>query len=115
VFAFCDQYNALPRRRPLVAVPSSYSSVTEEELSERGVNVVIYANQLLRSAYPAMVRTAKVILQQHRSAECDADLLPIKDILELIPITGVGGRIPSRAVTPGAEAVLAPAVVETLQ
>lgn len=87
IFQFCELYNQLENRKPLVAVPSSYSSTTEQELEERGVNVVIYANQLLRSAYPAMVSTAKSILTYQRSAECDSNMLPIKDILELIPGT----------------------------
>lgn len=87
IFEFCRLYNTLDNRKPLVAVPSSYNTVIEEELQEHGVNVVIYANQLLRSAYPAMMKTAKSILEHHRSAECDADMLPIKDILELIPGT----------------------------
>lgn len=87
VFEFCRLYNKLPNRKPLVAVPSSYNKVTEEELQEHGVNIVIYANHLLRSAYPAMVNTAKSILQHHRAAECDSQLLPINDILELIPGT----------------------------
>lgn len=87
IFAFCDRYSSLPYRRTLVAVPSSYNMVTEDDLSARGVNVVIYANHLLRSAYPAMINTAKSILIHKRSAECDSQLLPIKDILELIPGT----------------------------
>jgi phosphoenolpyruvate mutase len=87
IFEFCDRYRKLPNRKTLVAVPSSYNTVTEDELIARGVNVVIYANHLLRSAYPAMVATAKSILAYQRSAECDANLLPIKDILELIPGT----------------------------
>jgi phosphoenolpyruvate phosphomutase len=87
IFEFCDRYAQLPNRKILVAVPSSYNTVTEDELIARGVNVVIYANHLLRSAYPAMVNTAKSILTHQRSAECDAQLLPIKDILELIPGT----------------------------
>jgi phosphoenolpyruvate mutase len=87
IFDFCGRYAQLPNRKTLVAVPSSYNSVTEDELAARGVNVVIYANHLLRSAYPAMVNTAKLILSHQRSAECDAQMLPIKDILELIPGT----------------------------
>lgn len=87
VFEFCKLYNTLPNRKTLVAVPSSYNSVTEEELQAHGINIVIYANQLLRSAYPAMVCTAKSILTHRRSAECDSQMLPIKDILELIPGT----------------------------
>lgn len=87
IFAFCDFYSTLPNRKPLVVVPSSYNQVTEDELQARGVNIVIYANQLLRSAYPAMVDTAKSILTHQRSAECDERMLSIKDILELIPGT----------------------------
>ncbi|UYO00437.1 MAG: phosphoenolpyruvate mutase [Devosia sp.] len=85
IFEFCRRYNELPNRKTLVAVPSSYNKVTEEELAENGVNLVIYANQLLRSAYPAMVATAKSILTHHRSAEADANMMPIGEILELIP------------------------------
>ncbi|WP_213994621.1 phosphoenolpyruvate mutase, partial [Arsukibacterium sp.] len=85
VFEFCARYNKLENRKPLVAVPSSYNKVTEQELIDNGVNIVIYANQLLRSAYPAMMKTAQSILQHGRSAEVDADMMPIKEILELIP------------------------------
>lgn len=87
VFEFCKLYAALPNKKALVAVPSSYNKVTEDELMSHGVNIVIYANQLLRSAYPAMMETAKSILLHSRSAECDARMLPIKEILELIPGT----------------------------
>lgn len=87
IFEFCKRYATLPNRKPLVAVPSSYNQVTEDQLQEHGVNIVIYANQLLRSAYPAMMNTAKSILTHQRSAECDTDMLSIKEILELIPGT----------------------------
>jgi phosphoenolpyruvate phosphomutase len=85
IFAFCREYNKLEIRKPLVAVPSSYNKVTEEELCDHGVNVIIYANHLLRSAYPAMVATAKSILQHNRSAEADSQMMSISEILELIP------------------------------
>ena len=87
IFEFCRLYNRLDNRKTLVVVPSSYNTVTEDELQDHGVNIVIYANQLLRSAYPAMLKTAQSILEHKRSAECDTDMLPIKDILELIPGT----------------------------
>lgn len=87
IFEFCERYNKLENRKPLVVVPSSYNSTTEQELSDRGANVIIYANQLLRSAYPAMLETAQSILTHQRSAECDANMMPIKQILELIPGT----------------------------
>lgn len=87
IFAFCDRYAQLENRRPLVVIPTSYNQVTEKELIDHGANIVIYANQLLRAAYPAMMETAKSILEHRRSSEVDADLLPIKDILELIPGT----------------------------
>jgi phosphoenolpyruvate phosphomutase / 2-hydroxyethylphosphonate cytidylyltransferase len=85
IFEFCRRYNQLENRRPLVAVPSSYHNVTEDELAQNGVNIVIYANQLLRSAYPAMLATARSILEDQCSAGCDARMLPLNEILELIP------------------------------
>ena len=85
IFEFCEKYAALENKKILVVVPSSYNSVYESELVAKGVNVVIYANQLLRSAYPAMVNTATSILENGRSAEVDQNMMPIKQILELIP------------------------------
>lgn len=87
IFEFCNRFKSFEFRVPLIAVPSSYNSVTEQELAERGVNIVIYANHLLRSAYPAMVKTAESILKNGRSLEADSELMSIKDILELIPGT----------------------------
>jgi len=87
IFTFCRIYNEFSRRVPLIAVPSSYNSVTEDELVNHGVNVVIYANQLLRAAYPAMMSTATSILLHQRSLEADNQLLSIGEILDLIPGT----------------------------
>jgi len=87
VFEFCKQYSSFKKKPPLIAVPSSYNRVTENELFQHGVNIVIYANHLLRASYPAMISTAKSILTHSRSYEIDAQLLPIKEILELIPVT----------------------------
>lgn len=87
VLEFCRLYRELENRRTLVAVPTSYNAITEQELADAGVNIVIYANHLLRAAYPAMVKAAKSILVHQRSAEADADLMPIKNVLELIPGT----------------------------
>ena len=87
IFEFCNKYNNFKNRKPLVVVPSSFNSVTESELQSHGVNIVIYANHLLRSAYPAMSATAQSILKHNRSLECDDTLLSIKKILELIPGT----------------------------
>lgn len=87
IFEFCDAYRQLPNRKPLVVVPSSFNQVTEDELQAKGVNIVIYANQLLRAAYPAMKSVAESILTNHRSLECDSSLMKIKDILDLIPGT----------------------------
>lgn len=87
VFEFCDHFKKFDRKVPLIAVPSSYNTVKETELAKRGVNIVIYANHLLRSAYPSMMKTAESILKNGRSAEIDNNLLSIKDILELIPGT----------------------------
>lgn len=87
IYTFCREYKKIPNRKSLVVVPSTFNTVTEKELEEQGVNIVIYANHLLRSAYPAMMSTAKSILQHERSLECEESLMPIKDILSLIPGT----------------------------
>jgi phosphoenolpyruvate phosphomutase len=85
VLTFCKEYADFDQRVPLVAVPTTYSRMTEDELAEAGVSVVIYANQLLRSAYPAMVEAARSILQHGRAAEAGERCMPIKDIIRLIP------------------------------
>ena len=87
IFAFCRAYNKFKNRRPLIVVPSSFSQVSEKKLEKEGVNIVIYANHLLRSVYPNMLNTAKSILKNKRALEIEKKLLPINDILELIPGT----------------------------
>ena len=87
ILEFCKLYRSFGSDKPLVVVPSTYNSVTEAELENAGVNIVIYANQLLRSAFPAMKATAESILKHGRSLECDNNMLSIKEILELIPGT----------------------------
>ncbi|MAG26910.1 phosphoenolpyruvate mutase [Candidatus Pacearchaeota archaeon] len=82
---FCKRYKEFENRVPLIAVPSTYSHMTEEELRGLGINVIIYANHLLRSAYPAMKNAAEKILQNSRAQEADENCMPIKEILELIP------------------------------
>tara|TARA_B100001250_G_C19793842_1_gene787828 strand:+ start:839 stop:2143 length:1305 start_codon:yes stop_codon:yes gene_type:complete len=87
IFEFCKKYNKFDSKAPLVVVPTTYNQVYENELSENGVSIIIYANHLLRSAYPSMVKTAESILQNKRSLEADSDLISIKEILNLIPGT----------------------------
>ena len=86
VLAFCDAFRASHPDIPIVAVPSSYNTITEAELAAHGVRIVIYANQLTRSAFPAMEETARSILVHHRAYEADKDLMPIKDIIRLIEV-----------------------------
>ncbi len=83
---FAKIYNTIENRKPLVVVPSSYCEVYEEELAKNGIDMVIYANHLLRAAYPAMVKTAKSILLNQRCKEAsDEYCMKINDILTLIP------------------------------
>jgi phosphoenolpyruvate phosphomutase len=79
------EYQKFDYKVPAIAVPSSYNQFKEEELSEAGFNVVIYANHLLRSAFPAMKKTAESILMNKRSLEADEYCMSIKDILEILP------------------------------
>lgn len=83
---FASIYSKFENRKPLVVVPTSYAYVTEDELADAGINVVIYANHLLRAAYPAMVNTAESILENGRAKEASDELcMPIKEIITLIP------------------------------
>ncbi len=85
---FCLRFREKDVETPIVAVPTTYNQFTEDELASWGINVVIYANHMLRSAYPAMVNCAKSILQHQRSLEASNDYcMPIKEILTLIPGT----------------------------
>lgn len=84
IFTFCDLFRQEDPNTPIVVVPTSFNSVTEEELMAHGVNIVIYANQLTRSAFPAMQQTAVDILKHHRAQEVDGRLMPISEILTLI-------------------------------
>jgi phosphoenolpyruvate phosphomutase len=81
---FCDKFRAVDPKTPIVVVPTSFNTITEEELAGHGVNIVIYANQLTRSAFPAMQQTAEDILRYHRAKEVDDRLMSIKNIITLI-------------------------------
>ena len=85
ILTFCKEYAKFDDRVPLVVVPSTYSYATEDELAAAGVRIVIYANHLLRSAYPAMVQVAESILRHGRAAEAEDLCMPIKEIINLIP------------------------------
>ena len=85
ILEFCREFKNFKKRVPLVVVPSTYDTIYEDELVQAGVNVVIYANQLLRSAYPSMVDTARTILTNGRAFEARKNMMSIKEIITLIP------------------------------
>ena len=86
IFAFLEEFRKFSKDIPIILVPTTYNQFTEEELHEKGADIIIHANHLLRSAYPAMVDTAKKILEHGRSLEADKEnCLSIKEILTLIP------------------------------
>ena len=85
IFEFVEKFRQQNRTTPIVVVPTSFNQVTEDEFKRRGVNVVIYANQLTRTGFPAMQNAARTILENHRAKECDDICMSIKDIITLIP------------------------------
>ena len=87
ILAFCKILREFNENIPIIVVPTSFNQITAQELSNAGINVVIYANQMLRAAYPGMMNVAKSILDNDRSMEAEESLLSIKKILELIPGT----------------------------
>ena len=84
IFSFANEFRKSKNFIPLVSVPSTYSKVYEKDLIKNGFKLVIYANQLLRAAYPAMQNTAKTILKNKRAFEADKNIIPIKEIINLI-------------------------------
>ncbi|MFT5276143.1 MAG: phosphoenolpyruvate mutase [Arenicella sp.] len=87
VFEFCAKYSGQSSSLPILVVPSSYNTVTEAELEKAGVSIVVYANHMLRAAYPGMTEVAHSILENGRSSDAADKCMSIKDILELIPGT----------------------------
>ena len=85
IFEFVEKFREREKTIPVVVVPTSFNTVTEEEFKARGVNVVIYANQLTRTGFPAMQNAARMILEHHRAKECDDICMSIKEIINLIP------------------------------
>ena len=85
IAAFLKRFRAAFPAVPAVLVPTSYNQFTEDELCGMGARIIIHANHLLRSAYPAMLHTAQRILACGRSKEVDEEIMSIKDVLSLIP------------------------------
>lgn len=85
IFEFVDRFRSYNTYIPVVVVPTSFNTVTEQEFKEHGVNLVIYANQLTRTGFPAMQNAARLILENHRAKECDDICMPFKEIIRLIP------------------------------
>ena len=82
---FIEKFRAKDPTTPIVLVPTSFNSVTEEELKAAGANIVIYANQLMRAQVPAMRKAAETILTHHRAQECEELLMPFGEIIRMIP------------------------------
>ena len=87
IFEFVETFRKTDSVTPLVVVPTTFNMVTEEEFKDRGVNIIIYANQFTRTGFPAMQNAAELILKNHRAKECDDVCMPFKDIIRLIPDT----------------------------
>ena len=85
IFEFIEKFRAKNKTTPIVLVPTSFNTVYEEEFKARGANIIIYANQLTRTGFPAMQDAARTILENHRAKECDDKCMSIKDIITLIP------------------------------
>ena len=84
---FCEKFRKEYPNTPIAVIPSNFKEVTEKEMSEWGVNIIIYENQMLRASYPAMKKCAETILENQRSLEANSLCMPIKEILTLIPGT----------------------------
>lgn len=86
ILVFCKEYKKITKTIPLVVVPTTYNEIKESELIGAGVKMVIYANQLIRTAYPAMINVSEMILQNERSFETNNLCMPVSKIINLIPV-----------------------------
>lgn len=86
ILEFASLYNQLDKKVPLISVPTTYSSITVDELQAAGFSMVIYANHMLRSAYPAMVRTVSSILENGRTFEIEDQIMPVGQLLNLVEV-----------------------------
>ena len=84
---FCQKFRKDYPNTPLAVIPSNFKEIYEKELSQWGINIIIYENQMLRASYPAMKKCAETILTNQRSLEVNSLCMPIKEILTLIPGT----------------------------
>lgn len=85
VYEFCDRFRMENKYTPIIVVPTTYNTIKEDEFREHGINLVIYANHLLRAAFPAMKEVAELILKNERTLEADSLCMPVSEILTLIP------------------------------
>ncbi|HEX7844803.1 MAG TPA: phosphoenolpyruvate mutase [Chitinophagaceae bacterium] len=85
ILQFAKAYSGFENKVPLVSVPTTYNDLSWQQLEGAGFNIVVYANHLLRSAYPAMQATAESILKHNRSKEAEKTLMPVSELLQLIP------------------------------
>ena len=84
IFAFSKAFSKSKYYKPIIVVPSTYSKTYEKDLIKNNIKVVIYANQMLRASYPAMLKTAKSILDNQRAHESEKNIVPINDIISMI-------------------------------
>ena len=110
--SFMDTYNKLDKRVPVVAVPSTYNYVTEDDLFGSGISICIYANHMLRAAYPRMQQVAEGILRAGTGAYIQNMMASVKNIINLLPNTGQAQDVPLRCVPGGEAASLAPTKVD---
>lgn len=86
IFEFTDRFRKEDKNTALVVVPTTFNKVREDEFKAHGVNVVIYANHMLRAAFPAMKKVVTSVLENERCYEASQDCMSIKEILSLVPV-----------------------------
>ena len=80
VFEFSDLWNG---NIPLVVVPTSYPSVSLDELITHKIKMVIYANQSLRAAHVAISKVLKQIIGNQRLTDINEEMSSMEQIFHL--------------------------------
>jgi len=86
IFEFSDMWKG---SIPLVVVPTSYPSVSIDELISHEIKMVIYANQSLRIAHASMLRILKKINESKKLTDVDEEMSSMEEIFHLQKISNI--------------------------
>ena len=80
IFEFCNTWNG---NVPIIAIPTTYPTVTLDELQNNNIKMVIYANQSLRAAHWAMSEHLNQLSKAQSLSDVKTKMTTMDDIFHL--------------------------------